>query len=552
LYLLVPYALVYYCASPKRHKFAHVLTAGIAGGIFAAGLACAYWLPVSELIHSSARQELTLTIANRFFLPTYELGNFIFPHLFGSPMSGNWHAHGNYWETDNYVGIMPFCLAVFYVVVACLRPKSVSAGKLQRTFWGVVFLTSVCLSLGVDGQLYRLAFYVLPALKAFHDPARLMLGANITVALFAGLEYLMTLKSFPKAAALLLIVASVIDLGWHDRGIYPLKPVAQIEKMANSPTAVLVNSAQAHLGAGRILMPDSRRSWQSFTTYKKFESNDPTFMSEWPDTLSPCLGMTYSIRDVGGYDPEYRKDSQELVDLAQQPLVAVKKHGGPPVLIPANLANYLAVLGVRYLVTYRIDPVTAPGLNSVYKSPWNRQERKVIVYANNDYRGRASVSERWSNVSSQNEAYMALSRGLQPGASFADFSEPILESPLRCPPSLTSSGNSSGVPATFVKDRPDDVELVTPPMSKASIMVLADTDHPGWSVRLDNKPSKILRANVDQRCVYFPPSSSPRQHIVIFKYRPADFYVGLYVTLLTISLFLTIFIGLKDKESYRG
>jgi hypothetical protein len=543
LYLMVPYAFLVYYASPVRYPFTRVLFMGLAGGLFAAGLSCCYWLPVAELIHSSARQSLSLKVANRFYLPVYELGNFVFPHLHGSPMRGDWSARGNYWETDNYVGIFPILLMLLYCYASYRYPDLFCAQKIQRKFWAVVLVVSVWLSLGINGGLYCGAFFVLPALKAFHDPARLMLGANIAIALFAGaglqtlLRWQTVIPRYP--AALLILVITVCDLGWHDRGIYPLKPVSQIQNMRNAPLASAVESSTSRLGGGRILMPDSHRTWQSFTTYKRYESNDLSYMREWPDTLSPCLGMTYSVRDVSGYDPEYRRDSQELVDLAQRPLNNMHDKG----ILPSNISQYLGMLGVQYLVTYRVNRVKNASLIPVLHSDWTRQHKMVTIYKNMSYVGRAAVCPAWTNVGSQEDAMAAFSNEINTSTGDTAFTLPVVEGLSQQPTSAAFSSAQTNIPVKFVEDEPDDIKLLTPKMTAASVLVLADTMHPGWTVYVDHRPGKIYRANVDQRAVYLPSNPIAAQHTIEFRYRPTDFLVGLYGSLLSLSFFLSVFLG---------
>jgi len=459
-YLIVPYGLLIFLTSTDRSRFFRILGMSVAGGIVAAGLASAYWLPVAELLRSSARQALTLKIANRFYLPMNEIGNFVLPHLHGSPMNGNWHAHGNYWETDNYVGLVPFLLAVGFVISTLQKDSQRKYLRVQVFFWLTVLVVSIWLSFGSLGLLYRVAFVVLPALKAFHDPARLMLGANIALALFAGagLQFVLPFVAVNRRlmVSFVLIALSILDLGHHDMGLYPLKPVSQIEQMSSAAVPTLISRNVGDLGAGRVLEPDSQRTWQSFTTYKTFESSDPSFLKEWPDTLSPCMGMTYGLREVGGYDPEFRKDSQELVDLAEQ---SNKTQRGKLHVryepIPINFSQYLATLGTQYLVTYRINSLSAPGLTPVFRPSWSRRGRVVTVYRDLDYSGRAGLYSTWECVASQTAALSLTAKELKDKSNRAPFTTAIVEGSY---PS-SAIAKASVQPVQFTKDEPDDVRL---------------------------------------------------------------------------------------------
>jgi hypothetical protein len=549
LYLVAPYGVVIYINEPDRERFLKVLGYALFGGVFAAAVAAAYLIPVVELLRSSARQALALHVANRFYLPPYELGNFVLPKLFGSPMGGNWDAHGNYWETDNYVGILPACLSIFGVwTMLSVKDLDVSQQRL-RSFWSVIFLLSVALALGSFGGVYIVAFHFLPLLSAFHDPARFMLGANISIALFAGMGLQALLGRFePRVRYWLpavLIGLTVIDLGHHDIGIYPLKPVAQIDAMPLAPVPSFLRRAAFGPGSGRILMPDSQRAWQSFTNYKSYGSRDALYLKEWPDTLSPCLGISDGLREAGGYDPEFRKDSQELTAIAEFPISpSTSAYRRSTVAIPENFAHYLAVIGVQYLVTYRLNSLHAHDILPVLRSGWERRGRVVTVYQNLDYQSRALVYSHWLPATSQDHVLSILWDGLR-STDHTIFYQPVVEG-------LSGSENverTEPIVATFLIDRPDHVELKTPPITEPSLVILADSEHPGWTVTVDGKPAVIFRANLDQRAVYLPAERLPVAHTVNFVYLPNDFRLGLYISLAAISLFLGTIIGSKTRPS---
>jgi hypothetical protein len=553
IYLVVPYALFVHFGTSNRSPILRVFGMGLLGGVVGCALSCAYWLPVAQLIHSSSRQELTLNIANRFYLPQNELGNFVLPVLFGTPMRGNFHAHGNYWETDNYVGIVPFLFALFFIIRTVLKPKTILADLSQVQFWSVLFIVSVWLSLGTWGTLYRIAFDVLPALNAFHDPARLMLGANIAIALFAGAGMqLLTVKLLRRqviALTCLVLVLSTVDLGYHDIGLYPVAPLSHVEGMADAPIPSQLSQRLSQAGAGRVLMPDSQRSWQSFTTYKSFEARDPLFLNEWPDTISPCLGMTYNIRETAGYDPEYRKDSEELVSFALQTIAPLAHYPDQPApVIPENMSGYLGLLGVQYLVTYRVGDIKTPGLTPILHSVWERHKRRVIVYQNENYHSRGALYTAWTGAESQDFAIQAMQHRLYYAPGIDSFFSPAVED-------LPSSANQKLTPpqaVAFTNDTPDYVTVSTPPVSRPSLVVLADTMHPGWTVLVDGKPARILRANGDQKAVFLPQEAMPMSHTVEFRYLPEDFAFGLYVSLATLSIIVGLLIGQSNRSKLHG
>jgi hypothetical protein len=73
-------------------------------------------------------------------------------------------------------------------------------------------------------------------------------------------------------------------------------------------------------------------------------------------------------------------------------------------------------------------------------------------------------------------------------------------------------------------------------LDRSGILVLNDSDYPGWRVSVDGKPDKWFTANYLFRAVLLLPG----KHVVRFDYRPASFYRGVALTLLTIGV-LTAF-----------
>ena len=61
-------------------------------------------------------------------------------------------------------------------------------------------------------------------------------------------------------------------------------------------------------------------------------------------------------------------------------------------------------------------------------------------------------------------------------------------------------------------------------------LVLLDSYYPGWRATLDGEPIPILRANYAFRAVRLPAG----KHVVEFRYKPMSFYLGSFVTAITL------------------
>jgi uncharacterized membrane protein YfhO len=67
-------------------------------------------------------------------------------------------------------------------------------------------------------------------------------------------------------------------------------------------------------------------------------------------------------------------------------------------------------------------------------------------------------------------------------------------------------------------------------------LVLSDTYYPGWKASVDEKPSKIYRADYILRAVYLEPG----KHIVRFTYDPFSFKIGTIITLFIIFVLVYV------------
>ncbi len=70
------------------------------------------------------------------------------------------------------------------------------------------------------------------------------------------------------------------------------------------------------------------------------------------------------------------------------------------------------------------------------------------------------------------------------------------------------------------------------------MLFLSDNYYPGWKAYVDNKETKIYRANYTFRSIYLPSGN----HSVAFKYNPLSFKIGSVVSLLSFIAILSILV----------
>ena len=64
------------------------------------------------------------------------------------------------------------------------------------------------------------------------------------------------------------------------------------------------------------------------------------------------------------------------------------------------------------------------------------------------------------------------------------------------------------------------------------MLVVADSDYPGWSATLDGSSTTIYRANLAFRAVAVPPGT----HTVTMSYQPRSFMLGLIASALSLAV----------------
>jgi hypothetical protein len=98
--------------------------------------------------------------------------------------------------------------------------------------------------------------------------------------------------------------------------------------------------------------------------------------------------------------------------------------------------------------------------------------------------------------------------------------------PARDRPRLQSLQANAAESVEFRRFAPDRVELVAT-LESRGLVVLAETDAPGWTAEIDGKPERIWRANLGMRGVVVPSGT----HRLVFRYDPASARFGAILSL---------------------
>jgi len=185
-------------------------------------------------------------------------------------------------------------------------------------------------------------------------------------------------------------------------------------------------------------------------------------------------------------------------------------------LLP-NQRGILNLLNVKYLVTFQPTPeetasLTAAGLDL------REQDGLFQIFENRACWPRAYLTSRYRVASNAPAALEAL-------AALRSPDEVVLEQP----PGFPSADTAQPLPRV-TGYHPNTVTIETDSGTPA-VLVLLDNFAPGWSVRVDGKPARILHADYAFRGVAVPAGHAR----VDFRYSPPGFAAGWAITGTTLA-----------------
>jgi len=480
--------------------------------------AAAHLLPAIQLFQLSTREHLGWAQANRFVLLPEQLINFLLPNYFGSPLQGNYWGAGNAWEPCVYIGLLPLGLAIYAAVRGVKR--------LAVRFYVVLAILVLWLAMGKYGGLYWIAYYTVPGLASFHDPARFTFLATFALATLAsiGMRKLRD-RGVPNPVRIILLALAAFDLWWFSAHLNPtLDPVAFTYR-----PRVLIHTPPT--GEGRVFTALRDQVWHRYVNYSDYGPNSIRYAHELADTFAPNMGMRFGVEEGSGYEPvpiSYLTEVDGLVRAAlsrQSPTL-------PHLLGLFNAHLLLLPDSTRYphpaLIPLKTRGVSALAVRNPMPRAWLvRQTRRV----EGGQRTLAVLSA--PDFNPRQLALVSGSNGL--GESL--------------PLSSTSHSDQTELPSPRTRfPSPGRFEVEVDAGKEAAFLVWSATYYPGWTATIDGKPVRVERTNHAFTGVVVPPG----KHIVRFEYKPFVIRLGIYLSLIAgggIAFGLSV--GIVDR-SYRS
>lgn len=542
---------------------------GAVAGMFLLG-ACVgaiQLLPGLEAAMNGARRlPMRREWIEQFSLGPENLGTLFVPGLFGGAHQSVYWGRFLYWEMNAYVGIIGLTLAAVAVLFA--RPR-------RLVIWfGALAAAMLLLALGKHTPLMGL-LSAIPMSDMFRGSAKFLLPFSLAMAVLAGIGVQRVIEErrwgrvVPVAAGAAAVVLVLLLLGYAhlpgwQRALMATGEAFRAPAETEMPLVLLslVRSALLSLvlltalviailffARSRIILPVALVglvaldgvlfSWSFIGPHTVFKAQG----SAWPAGAAQLLRLSGGSRRVLTMQiPEMNDGMLERVPTIEgiEPNPPVRFHTlfrraqGQPVDVAPSLYQWtsnnpmILSLGLGYV----LGPDSMIPQDSRSRVPWRQGGWALLELPSTLPRARVVYS---SVVAATPDEALKWMTTVNPA-------EKVVLEEKSVPPATPAAGAATA--ARIIEDTPNRVGIAAD-LQQPGWLVLLDNDYPGWTVRVDEKPARLLRADYCFRAVAL--SAGP--HRVSFTYRPPLLQAGFAVSLVALlGCALIVITGLKRGQ----
>lgn len=472
-----------------RHNF----TLLFFSGLVSLSLSAAQILPTLDFTRSSTRASgLTPDAIFQFPLKLTDLIALINPRLLGNPAANSYPFpqslhQGIYWENITYLGTIPF----FLIVLAITQPQ------IRRSHMGKFALVASTFSLVLAlGQLTPFSLlHTLPPLNLFRLPSRFLLLSTFSLAWLATLGFDRLTRIKPNLAHLLIAV-SLVDLLSFNLNLHPTTPVSDV---LTPPSITKHLSTDSHI----FIHTSAFLSWQNTFISTGWQSATPYLY--YKNSLLPNQNLLYnytSLENYAAFFPQRLSPYQAL-----------------------HTQNSILAAGTEYLIATTPLNSSETTLLTTIQPTFNLPPH--FLYAYNHPISRFRFVSDYVSTNSYSESLVYLKE--HPNFDFTNSA--VIEIPMS-----TQLKPSSEQTIKLLKDTHQQLSLQTSTDSQ-SLLVITDTYDPNWHATINNQPTPIIPANLNQRALVIPTG----QNTITMTYQPQSLRLGLWISALSHLSILGIF-----------
>ena len=502
------------------------------------------FLPGLELIFHSARSPLAKDfLMKKVLLQPYQLIFALVPDFFGNPATRNYFLNDTYIGKVLYIGLLP----LIFALIAFFRKKD--------WYLKFFFITAgVSLFLAIATPVTSL-LYSWPLFSSL-SPTRILFVFQFALAVLAGFGFDFWQKSnFKNWRNILVFLGLVFLIAW----IFALARLGSVTQRNLLYSTVLFAAALILLLAKKIkftvkflpwlmiifVILDLGRFFQKITPFSppKFvfpsveifdvlSEKQGRFWGYGTAAISANYNAIFQLSSADGYDPLYSRWYGELIRLSEEGSFKPAMRSNANIYpgfgkqdFPKNKSRQkiLQMLSVRYILD-RIENNTdaTTFLPEDYPLIWQKDGWRI--YENQKAAPRVFLAEKAYYVKSQNEFEEIFN-----SPDFDPSREVILETGTNSTIQQFNNLTIGGV--AIIEESANKIKLKAVSDGPA-LLVLTDTDYPGWKAFIDGQAASIQRANHALRAISIPAG----QHEVEFSYQSLSFKLGLWLSSISFSV----------------
>ncbi|MDO8657209.1 MAG: YfhO family protein [Candidatus Levybacteria bacterium] len=432
-----------------------------------------------------------------------------------------------------YVGILSFCFAII-ASVFLIKKKNVFI---------FVFLTifTFLWAQGRFSQFFAILWTLIPGMQFFRFPVKLLFSLELFLAILAGFGFDFILGKasygkFIKTAGIIgifVVFIAYLDLIYNNTRF---QPTVSAKDWTSQPE--VVKFLEKRLDARYFQIYSHGTNNMSDTSVKDFK-----LQKDFQNILPPNMNVAFGIPANREATALFIKRQQMLnadnttLDLQQEVL-----------RLPPRLKKSLAIQGAKFLLSDL--PFDDQDLKLIKEIPFSKETEhraflkgveggvqtakikvdKTYVYENKNVYPRIQFVSRIKDLSGKDEEDV-LNAVLDP--NFNPTSEVVLEEQADFI-GKTGDKNYSNIKIDEYLENSTKIRVSS---KDSGFLVMTRTFYPGWIAYVDDKQSKIYRANYAFQAVEVPKG----EHIVKFVFEPTNWRLGM---ILSISAFIFTLFGL--------
>jgi len=502
--------------------------------IIALGVSAINLIPIAEFFSISQRGTENMAVGTG--TPIKNFVTYFVPYFFGKVAGGAapyWGKEGfwNYWEYSQYVGILPFLLAIISPFIIRKR---------RALFFGVLIVFAWIYAYGENNPLPAL----IPFGKSMRIPGKFFVFAGFSFSILSALvlDKIISSESKVKKTKMLLYIFAAAGLLLLFYGfVFKANPVPGIQleiiqKIQSSGIKI----------AGVLIILSSIL----ILTFAKWKNKLPSYLFVSPFILLLLIDDFYFNRNFNSSKQNTEKVYQNVYQLNQlkkdtdnefiridgRPFTSgnlkalyygLNSLDGFSALTPQNMQSFRSLRGKNekifnflYGVKYKFA-VVPPGRLSLQRIP--------------HYAPKAYIVRKLKLVPEDDTVNYLASKNFNPKIE-AVITEGKTE--------IFADGKKDKNDSVNILSYAPEKIMLNVSLNSPGILVMSENALPGWSVYVDGKQQKMLTVNLCFRAVKLDKG----EHKVVWKYTTPGLKIGAVVSGITI-LVAAFFIKLNLKQT---